>query len=144
VIPVKVDPADGGGDSSGQRAKGDQMSHEVAEQLEKLLEALTGRKPNGFAADGCERIVQIIPGGGWIEVCYDEGTDEVFTSPVVAWALTVEGEIKAMTADSTGLVDDAIEEPYGFLHPPGEELDIDAAIVRLRESVRQHRDRKPG
>ncbi|WP_200329613.1 hypothetical protein [Leucobacter sp. L43] len=51
-----------------------------------------------------EHIVQIIPGGAW-NVFYSNKEGGTFSSPVVAWALLANGDVRAMDVDRNGLVD---------------------------------------
>lgn len=54
--------------------------------------------------DNTDRIVQIIPGTGW-RAHYRRPEGSTFSSPIVAWALLANGDVRALDVDQTGLTD---------------------------------------
>ncbi len=52
-----------------------------------------------------DKLVQLLPSGGWVSV-YEDGV-EMYSTPLVAWGLTEEGEVIPLDTGSDGDVDDS-------------------------------------
>jgi hypothetical protein len=65
-----------------------------------------------------ERIIQIIPGGGWMVCAKDDDGDEI-SQPVVCWALYNSGEIRPHIQNELGTIDATFVEDgiTRFYHP---------------------------
>lgn len=57
-----------------------------------------------------KRIVQIIPATGWSAHYSAPGGNGLDSSPLVAWALLANGEVRALDSDQHGITDFADEQ----------------------------------
>lgn len=67
-----------------------------------------------------DQVVATVPGGGWRAHWRDEGPGNTpLTKQALAWLITSQGRVTAITMDAHGHVDHA-DSPDAFI-PPGEE-----------------------
>lgn len=71
-----------------------------------------------------DRIVQIIPGGGWLVTHYPDVGDE-YTMPLVAWGLSADGVVVPLDGDRDGFVEHLRDTAGRWrLHHPQERPEV--------------------
>lgn len=88
-----------------------------------------------------EQWIGLIPGGGWMVFC--SSPDEAWSHPVVAWALTANGDVVSLEADADGHVWPVSMEGGELWHPDSsrEQALLRAAAHRAARARPRLKDR---